>query len=322
MWAHIVCWLFILNVVAGFPSRHPRQLELDTYNNAYNPGPDSVLLEDVYYYDVGPTINEPQIEIVRLPPLVDNFHAPAASLEEEEEELSVGPLPTSHTSGGSGVLMGPDGSGVPDRSTCMLCTCLGGSVYCDDLKLESVPPLHKDTTHFYARFNKISKISKSDFAHLNKLKRIDLTHNKILRIDEDAFIGLPALEELVLQENQVSQLPALPASMTLIDASHNKLGGKGIHREAFKDMHGLLYLYLTDNNIGHIPLPLPESLRSLHLQNNNIQMLHEDTFCNLKDINYIRKALEDIRLDGNPINLSKTPQAYTCLPRVPIGGLF
>lgn len=49
--------------------------------------------------------------------------------------------------------------------------------------------------------------------------------------------------------------------------------------------------------------------------------MHEDTFCDVKNLTYIRKALEDIRLDGNPINLSKTPQAYICLPRLPIGSL-
>ena len=49
--------------------------------------------------------------------------------------------------------------------------------------------------------------------------------------------------------------------------------------------------------------------------------MHEDTFCNVKNLTYIRKALEDIRLDGNPINLSKPPQAYMCLPRLPIGSL-
>lgn len=29
------------------------------------------------------------------------------------------------------------------------------------------------------------------------------------------------------------------------------------------DLH---HLYITDNNLDHIPLPLPESLQSLHLQ--------------------------------------------------------
>ncbi|CAB1346150.1 unnamed protein product, partial [Coregonus sp. 'balchen'] len=242
---------------------------------------------------------------------------------EEEEELLLTTPKTPQESGGT---VGSGGSGLPEvdldikgMPTCLLCTCLGGSVYCDDVKLTSVPPLPKETTHFYARYNHITKINKGDFAQMNKLKRIDLTANEIASIADDAFSGLPVLEELVLRENGVAQLPALPPMMTLVDASHNNIGATGIHKEAFKDMTGLLYLYLTDNHIDHIPVPLPDSLRSLHLQRNNIQMIHEDTFCNLKDFNYIRNALEDIRLDGNPINLSRTPQAYVCLPRVPIG---
>ncbi|XP_073337103.1 epiphycan [Pagrus major] len=239
---------------------------------------------------------------------------------------------------GAGTVEGSVGSGLPDTSepdepdepvidrtgmpTCLLCTCLGGSVYCDDLRLDSVPPLPKDTTHFYARYNRITKINKSDFAFMNKLKRIDLTANEITSVDDRAFMGLPELEELVIRENHIAQLPSLPETMTLIDASHNNIGTKGIHSEAFKDMTSLLYLYLTDNHVDYIPVPLPDSLRSLHLQRNNIQMMHEDTFCNLKDFNYIRNALEDIRLDGNPINLSRTPQAYVCLPRIPIGDLI
>ncbi|XP_033931186.1 epiphycan [Pseudochaenichthys georgianus] len=253
-------------------------------------------------------------------------------IDKEQEE---GLLPTTPETPqeGTGGVEGSVSSGEPDEPdepeidrkgmpTCLLCTCLGGSVYCDDLKLDSVPPLPKDTTHFYARYNRITKINKSDFASMNKLKKIDLTANEITSIDERAFLGLPELEEVLIRENHISQLPAFPETMSLIDASQNTIGTKGIHKEAFKDMTGLLYLYLTDNNIDYIPVPLPDSLRSLHLQRNNIQTMHEDTFCNLKDFNYIRNALEDIRLDGNPINLSRTPQAYICLPRIPIGDLI
>ncbi|KAF7470047.1 epiphycan [Marmota monax] len=159
--------------------------------------------------------------------------------------------------------------------------------------------------------------------HTNEddLKRIDLTSNLISEIDEDAFRKLPQLRELVLRDNKIRQLPELPTTLTFIDISNNRLGRKGIKQEAFKDMYELHHLYLTDNNLDHIPLPLPENLRALHLQNNNILEMHEDTFCNVKNLTYIRKALEDIRLDGNPINLSRTPQAYMCLPRLPIGSL-
>lgn len=67
-----------------------------------------------------------------------------------------------------------------------------------------------------------------------KLKKIDLTANQITSIEDRAFMGLPELEELIIRENHISQLPTLPETMTLIDASHNKIGTKGIHKEAFK----------------------------------------------------------------------------------------
>ncbi|KAM6895597.1 epiphycan isoform 2-T2 [Xenentodon cancila] len=329
MLVRLIFGLFVLKVATASP-RFSRQADLDTYDGMnydkeleYNEEN-----ENMYDYEDGLTIDEPEIEVETLDPPDYSYPAPEDSQEvkveeeeeEEEEELPRSPQPVPQGSGGSGVLMGPDTEkGMP---TCLLCTCLGGSVYCDDLRLNSVPPLPKDTTHFYARYNRITKINKSDFASMNKLKRIDLTANEITSIDDRAFMGLPELEELVIRENRVSQLPALPETMTLVDASHNNIGSNGIHKEAFKDMTGLLYLYLTDNRIDYIPVPLPDSLRSLHLQRNNVQMMHEDTFCNLNDFNYIRNALEDIRLDGNPINLSRTPQAYICLPRIPIGDLI
>ncbi|XP_035502442.1 epiphycan isoform X2 [Scophthalmus maximus] len=372
MLVRLVLGLFVLKAAEANP-RFSRQVDLDSYDSTnYDVDLDNLNLEnpDIYDYEDGLTIDDPQIEIGTLAPPDYSYPVPEASLEEQEEEeeeeaeLPLKPQLIPQGSGGSGVLMGPDtqkeegllpttpetpqegaggvegsvSSGLPEPDepdepdepvvdtrgmpTCLLCTCLGGSVYCDDLKLDSVPPLPKDTTHFYARYNRITKINKSDFASMNKLKRIDLTANEITTIDDKAFLGLPELEEVVIRENHITQLPALPETMTLIDASHNNIGTKGLHREAFKDMTGLLYLYLTDNHVDYVPVPLPDSLRSLHLQRNNIQMMHEDTFCNLKDFNYIRNALEDIRLDGNPINLSRTPQAYICLPRIPIGDLI
>ncbi|KAF4079870.1 hypothetical protein AMELA_G00183280 [Ameiurus melas] len=322
----LVLGLLVLNVVLASPPRYIRQVEPDNFDEDL----DNM---DIEYYDELST-DEPEIEISALSPDEDNDPETEASLEGEEdesewepekesgheEELPITPSLITPGSGVPVVLLGPDTPG--GMPTCLLCTCLVGSVYCEDVKLVNVPPLSKDTTHFYARFNRITKINKSDFANMNKLKRIDLTSNAISIIEDGAFFGLPALEELVIRENSVAQLPALPVTMTLVDASHNRLGRTGIQNEAFKDMTGLLYLYLTDNGIDHIPVPLPESLRSLHLQNNNIQMIHEDTFCKRNDLSYIRRALEDIRLDGNPVNLSRTPQAYVCLPRIPVGALI
>lgn len=74
----------------------------------------------------------------------------------------------------------------------------------------------------------------------DNLKRIDLTANFISEIHEDAFRRLPQLEELVLRDNKIRQLPELPATLTFIDVSNNRLGHNGIRNEAFKVSLGFM----------------------------------------------------------------------------------
>ncbi|XP_036614141.1 opticin [Trichosurus vulpecula] len=202
--------------------------------------------------------------------------------------------------------------------TCLVCVCLGTSVYCDDADLEHIPPLPQETTYLYARFNHISQIRTGDFKGLRKLKRIDLSGNSISTIEDDAFL-LPALEELIIPENKLVSLPRLPGSLVRLDAQLNNLQSSGILPESFRELKKLQFLYMSDNRLDYIPVPLPSSLRSLHLQNNHIQKIPEGTFCDTQDYKHIRRALEDIRLDGNPINLSLFANTYFCLPRLPIG---
>ncbi|NWY35086.1 OPT protein, partial [Pheucticus melanocephalus] len=203
--------------------------------------------------------------------------------------------------------------------SCLLCLCLGSSVYCDDAGLEQIPALPPDTAYLYARFNRIGAVRASDFRGLEKLKRIDLSSNSISWVDAEAFRGLPSLQELLLPENLLTALPELPRGLVRLDAHLNRIPSAGLRPEAFRDLKQLQFLHLSDNQLDFIPVPLPESLRSLHLQNNNIQMMHEDTFCDSQEQGQIRRALEDIRLDGNPINLSLFPNAFSCLPRLPTG---
>ncbi|KAF1391160.1 hypothetical protein PFLUV_G00039040 [Perca fluviatilis] len=239
--------------------------------------------------------------------------------EHYEEELTLPTLPPAPVTldfKGPG-LFGPDtGLGMP---TCLLCVCIGGSVYCDDMGLDQIPPLPKETTHLYGRFNKIRHVKNTDFINLNKLQSIDLTGNQISGMDEDVFRSLPQLKELLLADNNLQVMPELPVTMKFIDLRNNRLISRGVHPEGFKDMSQLEFLYLSNNNLDYIPTPLPLGLRVLHLQNNNIQSLHEDTFCNSHDLNFIRRNLEDIRLDGNPLNINLFAQAYVCLPRLPVG---
>ncbi|XP_061641919.1 opticin isoform X2 [Phyllopteryx taeniolatus] len=210
---------------------------------------------------------------------------PKVDHHEEKVTLpTLPPFPVTLDFRGSG-LFGPEtGLGMP---TCLLCVCIGGSVYCDDTGLEQIPPLPKDTSHFYGRFNSIRHVKNTDFINLSRLQSIDLTGNQISEMDEDVFRPLQQLHDLLLAENNLQALPELPLTLKHIDLRNNRLISRGIHSESFKG--------------------------------NNIQSLHEDTFCDSHDRYFIRRNLEDIRLDGNPLDMNLFPQAYVCLPRLPVG---
>ncbi|XP_078212553.1 opticin isoform X2 [Callithrix jacchus] len=152
-----------------------------------------------------------------------------------------------------------------------------------------------------------------------KLKRIDLSSNLISYIDNNAFCLLHALRDLILPENLLKALPVLPTGIEILDVRLNRLRSSGIQPAAFRALEKLRFLYLSDNLLDSIPGPFPLSLRSLHLQNNLIETMQRDVFCDPEEHKYTRRQLEDIRLDGNPINLSLFPSAYFCLPRLPIG---
>ncbi|KAM9859981.1 opticin [Aulostomus maculatus] len=261
--------------------------------------------------------SDQEIEVGTVAPdTLQPANQPTDGPGEEATPPSLPPAPVTLDFKGPG-LFGPEtGLGMP---TCLLCVCIGGSVYCDDTGLEQIPPLPKDTTHFYGRFNKIRHIKNTDFLNLNKLQSIDLTGNQISEMDEDVFRSLPQLQELLLAENSLQAMSELPVTMKRVDLRNNRLVSRGMHAETFKDMSQLKFLYLSNNKLDYVPAPLPLSLRVLHLQNNNIQSLHEDTFCDSHDRNFIRHNLEDIRLDGNPLNINLFAEAYICLPRLPVG---
>ncbi|XP_030632255.1 osteoglycin, paralog a [Chanos chanos] len=210
-----------------------------------------------------------------------------------------------------------DGSDLP---TCLLCVCLTGSVYCEEVSpdMTSVPALPKETAYLYARYNKITKITARDFSDIVTLKRIDLTGNLISEIEDGAFLKLELLEELSLAENQLVRLPMLPPKLTSFNANHNRLRTKGVKATAFKKLTRLKSLFLAHNELEAVPI-VPESVRILHLHNNNISTVSTDTFCKGNDTYYIRPNLNEIRMDGNPVILAQYPNSFTCLQSLPVG---
>uniref|UniRef100_A0A2K5F8G4 Mimecan n=1 Tax=Aotus nancymaae TaxID=37293 RepID=A0A2K5F8G4_AOTNA len=151
------------------------------------------------------------------------------------------------------------------------------------------------------------------------LRRLDFTGNLIEDIEDGTFSKLSLLEELSLAENQLLKLPVLPPKLTLFNAKYNKIKSRGIKANAFKKLNNLTFLYLDHNALESVPLNLPESLRVIHLQFNNIASITDDTFCKANDTSYIRDRIEEIRLEGNPVILGKHPNSFICLKRLPIG---
>ncbi|XP_072522171.1 osteoglycin, paralog a [Salminus brasiliensis] len=207
-----------------------------------------------------------------------------------------------------------------DLPTCLLCVCLTGSVYCEEVDpdMTVVPALPKETAYLYARYNKIKKITQKDFGEIVTLKRIDLTGNLITEIEDGAFSKLTLLEELTLAENKLVRLPMLPTKLTSFNANHNHLKTKGVKANAFKKLTKLKSLYLAHNELEAVPM-IPESVRILHMQNNNISTVNVDTFCKSNNTYYIRPNLNEIRMDGNPVVLAQYPNSFTCLQSLPIG---
>ncbi|KAM7404897.1 hypothetical protein PAMP_012202 [Pampus punctatissimus] len=150
------------------------------------------------------------------------------------------------------------------------------------------------------------------------IKRIDLTGNLIAEIEDGAFSKLPNLEELSLAENRLTKIPALPTKLVSFNANFNKLTTQGVKATAFKKLVRLEYLYLGNNELTAVPR-LPESLHTVHLQNNKIAKITDETFCKGNTSYYLRTNLDEVRLDGNPIKLSRHPNSFICLYTLPIG---
>lgn len=54
-------------------------------------------------------------------------------------------------------------------------------------------------------------------------------------------------------------------------------------------------------------------------KNNNITDVNKDTFCRSNDTYYLRLSLSEVRLDGNPVVLSKYPDSFVCMKVLPVG---
>uniref|UniRef100_A0A915PXN0 Leucine-rich repeat-containing N-terminal plant-type domain-containing protein n=1 Tax=Setaria digitata TaxID=48799 RepID=A0A915PXN0_9BILA len=112
------------------------------------------------------------------------------------------------------------------------------------------------------------------------IKKLDLSHNSITDIDENSFMGMNSvLQVLILRHNNLTQLPS----------------------KALKPLSALQRLDLSNNSIGDIQvghvLPPLSKLYDISLANNRICQIHKNAFDNVKyiqTINLGRNCLKEV----------------------------
>uniref|UniRef100_A0A0R3RQW3 LRRCT domain-containing protein n=1 Tax=Elaeophora elaphi TaxID=1147741 RepID=A0A0R3RQW3_9BILA len=158
------------------------------------------------------------------------------------------------------------------------------------------------------------------------IKKLDLSHNSIMDIDENSFLGMNnVLQELILHHNNLTQLPSKAltqlSALLRLDLSNNSIGDIEaehafpplsklydvslannricqIHKNAFDDVkYTIQTINLGRNCLKEVPAPAIrgfKQLMALHLHNNNINSLGALSFMNLPLINLLNLASNQI----------------------------
>ncbi|XP_072415799.1 vasorin-like [Chiloscyllium punctatum] len=154
------------------------------------------------------------------------------------------------------------------------CKCNApGMLWCIKRGLSAIPEhIPPGTSSIYAFENSISTLHKEDFAGLQELKLLHLSHNKITRLPQEIFQSLSVLSNLDLSSNQITEINNDTfmglQELERLYLQQNKI--KTIHPAAFDTLTKLVELKLQDNLLHHLPpLQLP-TLLLLDLSRNNI----------------------------------------------------
>ncbi|XP_041029645.1 decorin-like [Carcharodon carcharias] len=207
------------------------------------------------------------------------------------------------------------------------CSCYDSShfVDCKGRSLISIP---RDVPHgtwmLDFRHNKLSEIPTASFSGLWSMRIVLLARNRVQRIHSGAFVSLPFLEKLDLDQNHVKHLPGdfseslqhlielrlsnnrleylhynslmYLENLEKLDLSGNRL--TSMETGVFKGLYKLRHLLLKNNRLHVIEIGfffMLQSLEALHLENNNITAIQGEAFASLR-------SLSLLCLNGNHLN--------------------
>ncbi|XP_078274653.1 vasorin b [Rhinoraja longicauda] len=154
------------------------------------------------------------------------------------------------------------------------CSCeVAGSLWCIKTGLSAIPQrIPPKTSSIYAFENAIVTLRSEDFAGLQELRLLHLSHNKISRLPQLVFQPLTLLSNLDLSSNQLTEIAndtfAGLRDLERLYLQRNRIAH--IQAAAFQGLVRLVELKLQDNQLHRIPpLQLP-TLLLLDLSRNSI----------------------------------------------------
>lgn len=163
---------------------------------------------------------------------------------------------------------------------------------------------------------KLEKIDERSFKNCVNLTNLDLEHNSISIIRENAFVNNAELKFLILNDNKiVDKLPenvfARQSKLEELHLRFNKL--EEFPTGIFKNLHNLEVLKLTNNRMSKLNPELLENLtmlKTLSLGNNELDDLPPNVFTPLKNLEVLKvygNKLTTINSDsfGEHLNLSE-----------------
>ncbi|XP_044009805.1 leucine-rich repeats and immunoglobulin-like domains protein 3 isoform X2 [Aphidius gifuensis] len=196
-------------------------------------------------------------------------------------------------------VFGVPGDGKQPGGQCPVeCACLGNVVDCSGLQLVGLPSgLPPWTEILELKDNSIVNLDFEAFNSLNKLKKLDISSNKLQDNFTSSLPKFSSLTELRVNKNSLKKLPNLSALVNLNDLtiSHNDI--VSIDGGVINKMTNLENLDLSNNRITILndsKFSKSNKLTKLNLNNNEISDISLGYFDNLT-------YLEELRLNKNSI---------------------
>ena len=164
-------------------------------------------------------------------------------------------------------------------------------VYCNGRALQSIPEgIPADTATLHLQDNQLSSSDELNRAlgKLNQLERLMLYSNRLTQVPKVQSVKL---RELRLNANRIQSIPShvfdqTPALTELI-LDENQLSEISFSNDSFVGTGSIRRLSMIDNQLTAVPLGLPASLEELYLSSNKINLVPTGSLNSLSNLRVI-----------------------------------